>query len=95
MCVVACGKSCGKLSCYSVTQRSMLRRWSPGIGTTLGGGERQNLGPAYLSTINAVVTKGRKREGDSSSKEGNTLDSPLDFHRNTTVTKGRNREGDS
>ncbi|ERN07572.1 hypothetical protein AMTR_s00154p00097120, partial [Amborella trichopoda] len=36
-----------------------------------------------------------KREGDSSSKEGNIMDSPSDFHRNVTVTKGRKREGDS
>ncbi|ERN07569.1 hypothetical protein AMTR_s00154p00094610 [Amborella trichopoda] len=44
---------------------------------------------------NALVTKGRKREGDSSSKEGNILDSPPDFHRNVTVMKRRKREGDS
>ncbi|ERN04470.1 hypothetical protein AMTR_s02833p00007780 [Amborella trichopoda] len=44
---------------------------------------------------NALVTKGRKREGNSSSKEGNILDSPPDFHRNVTVTKGRKREEDS
>ncbi|ERM97532.1 hypothetical protein AMTR_s03301p00008460, partial [Amborella trichopoda] len=36
-----------------------------------------------------------KREGDSSSKEGNILDNAPDFHWNVTVTKGRMWEGDS